>query len=91
MLAKNLFKKGLMRRIRSDAMTEPEKEEMIEYILQICMRDKSSEVAVFNLLAPLGYSVDPLSNKLHKLSIPIAFMYGEYDWVSREAGDKLID
>jgi hypothetical protein len=80
-----------MRRIRSDSMTEPEKEVLIEYILQMCMRDKSSEVAVFNLLAPMAYSMDPLCNKLHKLSIPIAFMYVEYDWVSREVGDKLIE
>ena len=57
----------------------------------MCMRDKSSEVAVFYLLAPMAYSMDPLCHKLHKLSIPIAFMYGEYDWVSREAGDKIIE
>jgi len=89
-MSKIIFKNGLMRRVRSDAMTEPEKEALIEYILQMTMREKSSEISIFNLLAPMGFSVSPLCHTLPNLNIPIAFMYGEYDWVSRDVADKLV-
>ena len=55
------------------------------------MRRKSSETAVFQLLAPMAYSESPLCHKLPSARFPIAFLYGEYDWVNREGADKLVE
>ena len=63
---------------------------MIEWILQIFMRPKSGELAIFQLLAPRAYPRVPLCHELPKLKIPIAFMYGVSDWVSREPADVLV-
>ena len=54
------------------------------------MRPKSSEICLWRLLGPAGYAAVPLCQLLPDLGIPIAFMYGEYDWMSREPADKLI-
>ena len=54
------------------------------------MRKKSTEHCVFQLLQPIAYSRSPLSKKLPELNIPIAFMYGENDWVSRTIADDLV-
>ena len=60
---------------------------LVEYAVQMGMRPKSSELCVYQLLAPMACSVEPLCKKLPKLGIPVAFMYGEYDWVSREVAE----
>jgi len=85
-------------------MPEPEKEAYVEYITQLCMRGKSSETVVYNFLVPIAsscgatpnqlnqlpFSKEPLCHKLQGCPFPIAFIYGEYDWVSRNGADKLI-
>jgi len=91
-VTKRFVKNGLERRLRSDIFTEEEAEHFIEWVIQMGMRDKSSELAVFQLLAPLAFAEQPLCLKLPDLKgkIPIAFIYGEYDWVTRECADKML-
>ena len=38
----------------------------------------------------MAFAVDPLCHKLPNLKIPIAFMYGEYDWVSQACAEQMI-
>ena len=82
---------GILRRMRSDTFSEEEKEWFIEWFLQVLMRPKSSELCVSQLFAPMAFSEKPLCHELGKLEVPIAFMYGDYDWVSRDVGDRLVD
>ena len=78
---------GLERRMRSDCFEEGEQDVLVEWAVQLGMRRKSSETAVFQLLAPMAYSESPLCHKLPSARFPIAFLYGEYDWVNREGAD----
>ena len=55
------------------------------------MRKKSSEIAITQVLAFRAYARKPLSERLHLLQMPVIFMHGEYDWVTRESADRLID
>ena len=88
-MAKILVQGGLVRRIGHETVVfkEGEKEMFLDWIMQIFMRRKSTEHCVFQLLQPIAYSRSPLCEKLPELSIPIAFMYGEHDWVGREVAD----
>ena len=75
---------------RMNLRDEKEKEALATYIHQIMMRKKSSEVAITQVLAFRAYARRPLSDRLHLLQMPVTFMHGEYDWVTRETADKLI-
>ena len=46
---------------------------------------------ISRILTPFVYTHKALEDMLHELpQIPIAFMYGECDWVNRATGDRLI-
>ena len=79
-----------MRRIRPDVFTDEEAEVFIEWVIQMGMRPKSSEIAAFRLLAIMANSESPLCHKLPSARFPVAFLYGEYDWVNRDIADKLV-
>ena len=85
-----MARNGLTRRIRHDAFTDEERDVFVEWVIQMGMRRKSSEVAAFQLLAPMAYSESPLCHKLPSARFPIAFIYGEYDWVNRDIADELV-
>ena len=89
--ARKMVIRGIMRRMSPDTFYEGERDLIIEWILQLLMRPKSGELAIYQLLAPRAYPRVPLCRKLHELSIPIAFLYGEHDWVSREPADALVN
>eukprot|EP00353_Schmidingerella_taraikaensis_P008129 CAMPEP_0185593184 /NCGR_PEP_ID=MMETSP0434-20130131/70687_1 /TAXON_ID=626734 ORGANISM="Favella taraikaensis, Strain Fe Narragansett Bay" /NCGR_SAMPLE_ID=MMETSP0434 /ASSEMBLY_ACC=CAM_ASM_000379 /LENGTH=65 /DNA_ID=CAMNT_0028219601 /DNA_START=154 /DNA_END=351 /DNA_ORIENTATION=- len=59
------------------------------------MREKCSELGIFQLLGPRAFSPQPLCEKLQALKgkIEIAFLWGDNDWVARErpAADKMIE
>ena len=77
--------------MRGDVFKPDERELFIEWIVQVGMRPKSTETCVFKLLAPMAFSNEPLGPKLEQLNIPIYFMYGEWDWMTRDVADKLIE
>ena len=44
------------------------------------------------IVRPFVYMPNPLEDHLPELKdVPMAFMYGEYDWVNRDVADRLID
>ena len=88
--ARKMIVRGLFRRIRTEIFHEGEQDYMVDWVLQLMMRPKSGELAIYQLLAPRAYPRVPLCQKLPELSMPIAFLYGDGDWVSREPADKLI-
>ena len=55
------------------------------------MRPKSSEICLYRLLKSSVCADVPLCRLLPNLGVPIAFMYGEYDWMSgKDVAEKLI-
>ena len=56
------------------------------------IKKKSSEVMVGQVIKPFVFTHKSLEDFLPELTdIPMAFMYGEFDWVAREVADRLID
>ena len=82
---------GLKRRIGEDILTPEEQDVFTEYILQMGMRKKSTELCVYKLLAPMAYAQEPLCQKLPQLGKPIAFMYGEFDWVGSQVAYTMLN
>ena len=61
-----------------------------DYIEQMLLRKKSSEVGVTQILCFGAYGRIPLYKELKNLQMPVVFMFGDYDWVERSTGDNLI-
>ena len=78
--------------MREGTFTAEEKEWFIEWVVQMGLRTKCSELGLYQILAFMAYAAQPLEHKLPALKnkVPIASMHGEYDWVTRETADKLI-
>lgn len=60
------------------------------YIEQIMLRKRSSEAGITVLLAFRVFGRVPLATLMQKLTFPVAFMHGNYDWVERKTGDELL-
>ena len=92
--AKRMVKKGIIRRMGDGVFSQEEKECFTEWIVQIGMREKCSELILFKLLGPGIYSWKPLCQHLHELKgkVPIGFLWGDQDWVAREkpTAEKLL-
>ena len=54
------------------------------------LRKKSSETGITVILGPFAYARKPLIERVEQLKMPIAFMYGEFDWMERETADNLL-
>ena len=62
------------------------------YVHQMMIRKKSSELCLSRLLGLFAFTQKSLETDLGQLNAtPMAFMYGEYDWVNRATADKLIE
>lgn len=86
---------GLKRRV-DPAIFEGGDEEinnLTTYVYQMMVRKKSSELCLGRLMAPFAYTwvaLEPLLPQL-KDKMPMAFIYGEFDWVNRAPADNLIE
>lgn len=56
------------------------------YLEQVCLLPSSGDLALVHLLEPGTYACKPLAGRLCSLSVPMAFIYGENDWVSPLGG-----
>ena len=62
------------------------------YVHQMMIRKKSSELCLSRLLGLFAFTQKSLETDLGQLNAtPMAFMYGEYDWVNRATADMLIE
>ena len=63
-----------------------------DYLYYNHMRKSGSEAAICVILGPFAYARDPLFSRLTNLKdIKVTFMYGAYDWMSRDTADTLIN
>ena len=54
---------------------------MKAYMHQIFMRPASGEYALNTILLPGSWAKNPLIHRLTELQVPVAFFYGEKDWM----------
>lgn len=58
---------------------------------QILAARGSGEFALRHLLEPFAFPRSPLEDRLHKLKVPLTFMYGEHDWMDPKAAERVIE
>jgi len=88
------IKSGMMRRLDKGVLSEEQIEHLTTYVYQMMVRKKSSEKMLSKIMRPFVYMPQSLEDRLHSLKahdISMAFMYGEFDWVNRNVGDRLIE
>jgi cardiolipin-specific phospholipase len=65
----------------------PEEKELIErYLEQINLLPGSGEYGLIHVLEPGAWARYPLCNRLPQLNIPMAFIYGDRDWMPASGG-----
>jgi len=69
---------------------EEEKSTFVEFLLQVLLREESSERVLTYAFNVGLWAQDPLKDKLKEIKVPIGFLFGEQGWVSREIPDALI-
>ena len=91
-LAKAAIKSGMRRRLDEGVLNPTQIEDLTTYVYQMMVRKKSSEQMLSKIVRPFVYMPNPLEDHLPGIKdVPMAFMYGEYDWVNRDVADRLID
>lgn len=87
--ANRMLRGFVNRRLRLES---PEESEACkELLLQTNLRDISSEVCITMILGFGAFARIPLEPKLPDLTMPVCFLYGQWDWMSRASADKLMD
>ena len=66
---------------------DEQKTALANYIHQLMVRKKSSEIAITQILAFRLRARQPLCERFTEMKMPVAFMHGEYDWVTHESAD----
>lgn len=64
---------------RFAALPEEDIADLHDYVWTLTSARGSSEYAITHLLAPGAHARWPIADRVHKLSIPIAFVYGDHD------------
>ncbi|KAF8505554.1 alpha/beta-hydrolase [Russula emetica] len=76
---------------RFGALNEDETRDMHDYITNITLAKGSGEYCISHILAPGAHARMPLVDRVAALKIPIAFVYGEHDWMDPVGGMTSID
>lgn len=85
---------GLKMRVRDHSVFkngDTEIRDIASYVYQMMILSKSSEACFNRIFKPFFYCHKALEDYLPDLEIPMVFVYGESDWVSRAPADRLID
>ena len=88
----NGIRNGMERRMDPAIFSgEEEINNLTTYVYQMMVREKSGELCLSKVIAPFAFTRKSLEADLHLLhDIPMAFLYGEYDWGNRATPDRLI-
>ena len=66
------------------ALQGEELDAMEDYLEQMCLLPGSGEYGLIYILEPGAYARKALSARLGAVTVPMAFFYGEHDWISPE-------
>lgn len=70
------------------SLSDAERELMTEYYLRLSTAPAASERAVTTLLQPGAWAKVPLIKRLSGLRGPVAFVYGDRDWMDWRMGER---
>ena len=59
------------------------------YLEQINLLPGSGEYAINNVMYPGAWGKYPLCERMQDLKVPMAFFYGDHDWVASDGADKV--
>lgn len=77
--------------ITGDHLSEEEVAAFSEYMYGITASKGSGEYALRHILMPFAFARSPLETRLAELTVPVSFIYGETDWMDRQAGHRAIE
>lgn len=77
---------GWYTRRRMGVLGDLERIALSQYLEQICLLPSSGDQALIHLFQPGTYAYHPLALRFHTVDVPMAFIYGEHDWVSPLGG-----
>jgi abhydrolase domain-containing protein 5 len=77
--------------ITGDHLTEEEVAAFSDYMYGITSAKGSGEYALRHILMPFAFARSPLEIRMAELTVPVSFIYGESDWMDRQAGHRAID
>eukprot|EP00177_Eucheuma_denticulatum_P004591 GFKZ01008355.1.p1 GENE.GFKZ01008355.1~~GFKZ01008355.1.p1 ORF type:complete len:420 (+),score=36.30 GFKZ01008355.1:105-1262(+) len=64
-------------------------EALVEYFYQISAAPASGEYSLSTVLESGAYARRPLCERLVGVTVPVAFLYGDRDWMSADAGTEV--
>jgi len=76
---------------RFDALDEEETRDIHDYIMNITLAKGSGDYCISHMFAPGVHARMPLMDRVAALKIPIAFVYGEHDWMDPVGGMNSLD
>jgi len=71
---------------RFAAQTPEDVRDLHAYIYATSVLKGSGEFCISHLLAPGAYARMPIVDRIHKLRMPVTFLYGDNDWMDVEGG-----
>ncbi|KAL7424896.1 hypothetical protein Q5752_000582 [Cryptotrichosporon argae] len=71
---------------RFAAQSEEDVRDLHAYIYNTSIMKGSGEYCISHLLAPGAYARMPIIDRVHRLKIPVTFLYGDNDWMDVEGG-----
>ncbi|KZO94791.1 alpha/beta-hydrolase [Calocera viscosa TUFC12733] len=60
--------------------------DMHNYIYHISRAKGSGEFCISHILAPGAYAYYPIVNRIQSVKVPVAFVYGDHDWMDPAGG-----
>ncbi|KLO12802.1 alpha/beta-hydrolase [Schizopora paradoxa] len=76
---------------RFSGISDEETRNMNDYILNITLAKGSGEYCISHILAPFAVARMPLVDRIHEVKVPVAFVYGEHDWMDPLGGLQSIE
>lgn len=84
----HFFLGGLMSD-RAGTLTKIEEHAIKTYLEQINLLPGSGEYAINNVMYPGAWGKYPLCERMQNLKVPMAFFYGDHDWVASDGADQV--
>lgn len=76
---------------RATSIGKDEENVMINYLEQINLLPGSGEYGLAYVLYPGAWAKNPLCQRIHSLKIPMAFFYGDRDWVKPDGAEEMLE
>ena len=70
---------------------EDHKQGLADLLKQVTMRQISTETCITVILEVGAWAKFPMRDKLKEIGVPICFLYGDQDWMTRGVADEVME